>query len=173
MKYIVFFIMLIFSGCSNLEVNVDYDESFDFNEQKTYAINREIKDGENNLFIDRVKKAIDTNLEAKNYKKVEINQADLVITFNAKVENKTSTYTDYQMVGMGRYRYGGTMISTTSSYNYDDGILVVDVINPKTKKIVWRGVGETEVKQQDTPREKQEYINAIVTKIMEKYPLSK
>jgi len=173
LKYIIFVLLLVFSGCSTLEVNVDYDEAYNFNEQKTYSINREFKDGENSLFIDRVKKAINMNLEAKNYKQITSSQADFIVTFNAKVENKTSTYTDYQMVGMGRYRYGGAMISTTSSYNYDDGTLVIDVINPKTKKIVWRGVGQAEVQQQDTPSEKQKYLNEIVTKIMEKFPAKK
>lgn len=173
MKYIVLIIVLFLSGCSTLDVSVDYDEDYKFSKQKTYLIQRDMKKGENTLFVDRVKKAIAMNLDVKNYTKVLREDADFIVTFNAKVENKTSTYTDYQMVGMGRYRYGGTMISTTSSYNYDDGTLVIDVINPKTKKIVWRGVGQAEVKQQDTPKEKQEYINAIVTKIMAKFPVSK
>ena len=174
-KYLIYLMasVVAFSGCSTMDVSVDYDESFNLSKQKTYAIARKTTEGENSLFIDRVTKAIESNLDAKNYTKSGVDAANILVTFNAKIESKTSTYTDYQAFGIGRYRYGGAMISTTSSYDYEDGTLVIDVINPKTNKIVWRGVGQTEVEHKKTPQEKSEYINSIVTQIMEQFPIQK
>lgn len=165
--------LLIFTGCSQVQVNVDYDDSFNFSAQKTFVIIEEKKEGSNTLYIDRVISALESTLESKNYTKASKDNADLIFVFHTDITSKSDINTDYQRVGFGMYRYGGGMggmVSTTSTYNYDEGTLMIDALSPKTKNIVWRGVGQTEVKKQETPQEKRKYINSIVTKIMAKFP---
>ena len=165
--------LILFAGCSQLDVDVDYDESFDFSSQKSFAIVPKKADGANTLYIGRVVAALKQDLEQKGYKEVTQESADLVFVFHTDITSKSDIYTDYQRVGFGRYRYGGGMVATTSTYNYDEGTLIIDALSPKTKNIVWRGTGQTEVTQQKTPEKKREYISSIITQIMAKFPTRK
>jgi hypothetical protein len=64
--------------------------------------------------------------------------------------------------------YGG---STHVSY-YEEGSLVIDVIDWTEKELSWRGVGTGVVKDRssDDPEEMQEEINLIVAKILADFP---
>jgi len=151
---ITFFITLLFTGCSTLKVDVDYDENFDFSKHKTFFVKHKNLKGENTLTNDRIISAIEKNLQLKNYKKTSEDIADLIFVFHISVKDKTQIQPNYQ-VGIGRYgRYGGTMISTTSSYDYKEGTLIIDALNPKDKKTLWRGTGITELNKNSTTRRK-------------------
>jgi uncharacterized protein DUF4136 len=156
----------VFIGCSSLKVNVDYDPSFDFQTPKSFAIAHYNKEGEDTLFNDRLIKALEADLQAKGYMMTAKDKADLILTFHTNVENKISIDTDYQMIGYARYGYGGGMVATTRTYNYQKGTLIIDVLNPETEKIVWRGMATDILKEHKTPQERTAYINKVVKKTM-------
>ncbi len=166
----VAFIVLI-SGCSTLEVNVDYDASYDFTKVKKVAVVHEYEVSENSLLNDRIVNALIKDLDSKNYRNVHSTEADLIFVFYTQAKDKTQINTDYMSMGR-RYRFGG-MMATTSTYDYTEGTLVVDALNPQTKKIVWRAIGTKELNQNKTPQEKTQAINKAIVKIMEKFPKQK
>jgi uncharacterized protein YxeA len=172
MKQIIILLsaLALFAGCSTLKVSTDYDETFDFTKQKSFVVKHENKAGEDTLSNDRIIDSLEADLKAKGYKKVSLEEADLIFVFHVNVEKKSDIQTDYQMMGYGRYRYGGAMVSTTSTYNYEEGTLVIDALNPKNEKIVWRSTGVAELKEQKTPQKRKEYINTIITKMMSSFP---
>lgn len=160
----------IFGGCSSLQVNVDYDPGFDFQTQKSFAIAHYNKEGEDTLLSDRLIKALEADLHSKGYMKSAKEAADLIVTFHTNVENKVSIDTDYQMIGYARYGYGGGMVATTRTYNYQKGTLIIDVLNPKDEKIVWRGMATDILKEHKTPQERTAYINKVVQETMKDFP---
>ena len=165
-------------GCSTLEVDVDYDPSYDFNAKTKYVILHKTKEGENTLTNDRITTAIQNNLDARGYHRVEQKDADLIFVFHVNVKDKTDITTDYQMVGYGGFGrgrgMGGGVITTTDVYNYTEGKLVIDALNPKTSKLVWRGIATDELnKNIDTPKERQEYINKVMQQLMQNFPKKK
>ena len=162
--------LLLFIGCSTLNVSVDYDDSFNFNKQKSFVVKHKSKDGEDTLTNDRIISSLEADLELKNYKKVSLEEADLIFVFHLNIENKSDIQTTYQMMGFGRYRYGGATISTTNTYNYTEGTLIVDALNPKNKKIVWRATATAELKEKKTPKERTQYVNKIIKKLMSSFP---
>ncbi len=172
MKNILIFIVssIVFLGCSSLRVSYDYDPGYDFSQQTRYAVVHHNREGEDTLFNDRVINAIKTELNAKGYVQTSKEEADLVFVFHSKVEDKTDIDTDYQMVGFGMYRYGGTMVATTSTYHYTKGTLIVDALNPKDQKIVWRGIATDTLKEKKTPQKRTEYINKVIQELMESFP---
>ena len=170
-KILSFFVaLLLFIGCSTLKVSVDYDESYDFEKVRTFAIDRTSQNPKNTLFEDRVTNALENELILKNYKKVSKEEADLIFVFHSSVKNKSDIQTSYGLSGYRGFRYGGMMLSTTHTYDYTEGTLVVDALSPKTKKIVWRGKGVKELRDKKTPAQRTEAVNAAVKKIMEKFP---
>ncbi|MEA2072034.1 MAG: DUF4136 domain-containing protein [Campylobacterota bacterium] len=184
MKKIFLIITLLFvvSGCSTLKVNVDYDTEYDFTNQTKYAIVHSSKEGSNTLMNDRVKNAIRASLEKKSYREVSEKEAELVFVFHVNVQQMSDIRSDYQMVGYSGYGYGrgfggygrgyGTvMVERPSTYRWLEGSLVIDALNPKTNKIVWRGSANDELsRDSSTPDEKTKYINEVVSKVMQKFP---
>ena len=53
---------LLFVGCSTLDVSVDYDETYDFSNDKTFAIDSSTQDSINTLFSCIVSLVISTNI---------------------------------------------------------------------------------------------------------------
>ncbi|MBA1432748.1 MAG: DUF4136 domain-containing protein [Epsilonproteobacteria bacterium] len=159
---------LFFIACSTLSTSIDYDTKYDFNTFHTFAVVHKAKEGENTLTSDRIKNALIKTLKTKGFTQVDVKSADLVFLYHTNVQNKTDIYTDYQMVGYGRY--GGMVISTPRTYNYDEGKLIIDAYNPKTNRIVFRAVAVDELPDKKTPQEREIYINEIITKTLEKFP---
>jgi len=164
--------MILFVGCSTLDVNVDYDESYDFKSAKTFIIDESVGNTKNTLFASRVVNALANELELKNYKKVSKEEADLIFVFHASAKDKSDTQVSYGLSGYRGFGYGGMVMSTSNTYEYTEGTLVVDALSPKTKKVIWRGMGVKVLNEKETPQERTEAVNAAVKKIMEKFPIN-
>jgi len=162
--------LLLLVGCSTLNVNVDYDETYDFKNAKSFAIDSGKESATRTLFSSRVVNALENELQLKNYKKVSKEEADLIFVFNASAKDKSDTQVSYGLSGYRGFGYGGMMMATSHTYEYTEGTLVIDALSPKTKKVVWRGVGVKELREQETPQERTQAVNAAVKKIMEKFP---
>ncbi|HFU74259.1 MAG TPA: DUF4136 domain-containing protein [Helicobacteraceae bacterium] len=163
-------IIAIFSGCSSIRVSSDYDPDFKAQTLHAYAIINKNKSGDDTLTMDRIEHAINHNLAQKGYHKVEKDGADFYILYHINVESKTRIDTDYQYVGLYPYRFGGGMVATTNTVNYDEGKLIIDIINPQDNKILWRSTATDRLHTLDTPEERTEYINEVIAKALEKFP---
>ncbi len=166
-------VLFVFTGCSTLSIHKDYDTHYDFSKVKTFTVLHKNKAGENTLVNDRIITAINKTLIQKGFKQTDLKKADLVWLFHINVTNKTDIRTDYQMVGFYGYGYSGGMVATTSSYNYDEGKLILDAVNPKSKKIVYRVVLTDEIDYSKTPQESQEYILKAIQKALKDFPPKK
>ncbi len=68
--------------------------------------------------------------------------------------------------GMGM----GSSTTTTTQNDYEVGTIIVDVFDAKTKKQIWQGIGKKTISENKKNRE--ENINAGVTKIMKAFPVA-
>ncbi|MBN2816445.1 MAG: DUF4136 domain-containing protein [Campylobacterales bacterium] len=166
---------IFFTACSQLDIKIDYDTEYEFSKEIKYTVVHSSRVGDDTLTNDRIKKALQNTLDLKGYTMVEQKDADVLFVFHADVKDKTDIQTDYQMVGFGGYGFargfGGGMVATTSAYNYTEGTLVVDALNPDTQKILWRGIATDELSKKDaTPEEKSAYINVVVSKLINNFP---
>jgi hypothetical protein len=167
---------------TNAQVNFDYDKTVDFSKYKTYTFKGWEKDSDK-LLSDfdkkRVEDSFTSELSERNLK-MDANSSDLGITLYLVIQDKTSTtaYTNFNG-GMGYgagfgwgMGMGGGMGSATTTYSEDDyqeGTLVIDFYDQTTKKLVWQGTLQTEVKAKPQKREKA--IPKNVAKLMKKYPV--
>ena len=182
-QFVVHLILVFFlAGCSALSVVSDYDREYDFRRFQTYrwpAENEGIRKGdvlvENSLVYKRVQSAINQQLRAKGFRLTDSKDADFIVYAHAGIKKRKSYHHSFE-IGMpfGPYRwyrpwwgpYGGY---TYVSY-YDEGSLVIDIIDARTKDLVWRGVATRVVRQYRTAEAMQSDINEAVTKILESFP---
>ncbi|NOQ97139.1 MAG: DUF4136 domain-containing protein [Calditrichae bacterium] len=162
-------IMVIFlitlCSCSSVNVKTDYDTDFDFSGKKTFGFLPVPADaGINQLDANRVSKAIKSQLTPKGFTLSE--KAD----FGVAIHFGKQTKTDIQSWGYGYGRWGAWGGGGVDVMQYDEGTLVIDFINMKNKKLIWRGSGETIMDDTSNMDKHTKNINEVVTKILADFP---
>ena len=59
-----------------------------------------------------------------------------------------------------------------STIHYQQGTLILDFIDPKTKNLIWRGVAEGVVPARTSPEKSEKKINEVVQQMLKKFPPS-
>lgn len=166
-KLLAVFSLLILTACSSVYVNTDYDKKANFSQYKTFAY---LKTGIDKAEISdldkkRILYSLDEALTAKGFTKSE--NADLLISFFTKERERVDYYNNW---GWG-WNWGW---SPFWGMNYNipitstEGTLIIDVIDGKTKELIWQGKGSGYLTQ-DVDR-KDARIKEFVSRILEKYP---
>ena len=168
---VLFFISFIVS-CSIYDVKYDYDRQADFTEFKTFDWMQVPEKADiDSLILQRVKNAVNAELKAKGLM-MSSNNPDFLIAEHLGKMNKVRV-TDWGY-GYGAYeRYGRSWGSRgISTHQYEEGFLILDFVDTKSKKLIWRGSANAEVQHVNTPEKSEKLINAAVKEILKKYPPS-
>jgi len=156
---------LLLAGCASVRVSTDYDRTFDFTAYRTFswdpasAKDRSGPDAPPTLVQRRIRGAADDELLAKGYVRTNPAAADFLLAYHGGVRHK---------VDVTRTRYGRHGRWTAVRVDpYQEGTLVLDIIDGPTHELVWRGVGIAVVGKSRTPDAD---IRKAVTAILEKFP---
>ena len=166
----VFFLVVTFVSCSSVRVNADYDQKATFTNYTTYAY---LKSGIDKTEISdldkkRILYAIDEVMPTKCY--IKSDNPDVLISIFTKERERVDVYNN---VGFGWgwgwnpwWGMGYTNVTTTP-----EGTLFIDIIDAKTKELIWQGEG-TGYLTKNTEK-KDARIKEFVSKILEQYPPKK
>ena len=143
---------LLISCGPSLKVSTDYDKSVDFTKYKTFSLYKSERDNAiSELYHDRIINSIRNEMIKKGLRE-DTSSSELLVNLVTILKDRTSvsTYNNYYTYG-GFYRpyywgsgsaYGST---TYDVYHYQDGSLIVDVIDASTNKLIWQGIGNKEI----------------------------
>jgi hypothetical protein len=164
---------LAMAGTIALAQNVtyDFDRAADFSRFKTYAWVRgtNLSDPLNH---NRVVRAVDAQLMAKGLAKAETSASpDVLVAYHASFD-KDLQLTGFSS-GFGGYRFGGTRSGSVRAEEILTGTLVVDLVEAKTKTIVWRGTASKDVDVNASPEKREKNINRTAEKLFKNYPPQK
>lgn len=169
---------LLVSACAGISVNQDFRPGTDFSALRTWDWMPGASQSDfDQLANDRVQSAIETQMQAKGFRKVDSGEPD----FRVGVQLIAEDHVDYETVNSyygggwgtrGVYgRYGGAMgTSQTYSREYTTGAIIIDFFDVASRELVWRGSGEGTVHETASPQERQERANTAVQKILEQFP---
>jgi hypothetical protein len=167
--------LLAAAGCSGLSVDVDHDPQADFARLKTYDWHpgTRPKDGDAvaTLTASRVERAVDDTLKAKGYVP-KTGEPDFHVAYKTAIGRRVEAVPS-AAVGVGYGGYGwrrGVAVGTTDVRTYDEGTLVLDVIDPKTKALIWRGIARAVVDPDRTPEEREQRIREAVQELLGRFP---
>ncbi|MNK33710.1 hypothetical protein D3C87_522030 [compost metagenome] len=173
-KYIIILLAAVSLGvtsCSPFKVRSDYSATANFTNYKTYLLRTDdLK--LNDLDKDRVLNELSKQLQAKTLTSAQ--NPDLIINVKAshkKVQDVTTSMGGGMGWGWGGPWGGGFGMGNTWTNNYNSGTIVIDIVDTKTQKLVWQGIGSG--LSVDSPKSKQKQIPQIVADIMAKYPPQK
>jgi hypothetical protein len=167
---IVILAILVLAGCSTISVNQDYDSEYDFLKLKTFGFIPLSSDaGIDQLSADKLGNAIKTELLAKGYALSDKADFGVALMFSSKTKTNIQSY-GYGYGYYGRPVYGG--MGGVDVTQYDEGTLVIDVVDMAENKLVWRGIGSGTMSQSPTVEERTAKINKAVAQILEQFPPS-
>lgn len=157
-------IVVIMVGCTaGVSVNTDYDKTYDFSKLKTFKVQLGPTQsgtiaGTSPLVVQRVAKAVETELKSKGYK-VADGDPDFVAVAHGGSEEKV----DVEGWGYGGW-WGAGGVDT---YNYTEGALVIDIVDTTAQKAIWRGTGE-DIIGDNAPTEVE--VDQAVAKVLAGFP---
>jgi hypothetical protein len=181
MKLITAFLVLAFmalTGCSGVSVNHDYDHDADFRKYTDYdwmsgptvAIGDARAAKQQNTLLDqRIRRAVDTQLAGRGLKQNSSNP-DLIVVYHTGLEDKVNVTDWGYTYGSYYWGWGGRAIDV---YQYQEGTLIVDLIDAGTQMLVWRGWATKTIEDNPSPEKVEYNINSIVEKIFRDYPPNK
>jgi hypothetical protein len=154
------------AGCSSMSIHHDIDTTADFSSYRTFCWADSMAD---ESVDESVKKLIESKTSEILFKRGltrECAGADLLATFHAGSSKKID------VDGYG-YSYGGEYSGWQDAgigiYPYQEGTLVVDLVDARTKKLVWRGAAQgVSIRVTNIDREKA--INKALDRMFEDYP---
>ena len=151
------------------QVKTDYDRETDFGHYKTFSWEKVQTQGQ--LWVDRIKEAINSALAAKGWTRVE-SDGDVAVVAIETTQKEQTLNTFYDGFGGGwRWRgFGGFGDSTTTVDTYKVGTLVVDLFDAGTKKLIWRGSASDTLSDKSDKNIKT--LDKAVQKMFDRFPPS-
>ena len=164
-------------GCTSTNVaTTSFRDSFDFSAVKTYSTY-----GRNSAFGDvqnmndstrnTIELAIEQGFDESGFRYNIAKNADIMIAYHV-INRNLVEFDKYNK----QVKYCGYCLNGSDTSRLDlekkqrPGSLVLDIIDPKSQRSVWRSVYPLGFKDKDNSREMQEKISSAVDQMLKDYP---
>ncbi len=174
---ILCFLFLCLTSCTSYSnKDVIYQSAFNFNKVQSYSIYQRNSDFTNAQSLSDAKRnsieiAIEIAMDGQNFHYVELNKADLVVTYHI-LTGKRADYSSYNKAVL----FCQPCLRASTWQNADKklplvrGGLILDLVDPKKKRSVWRSVHPLKIKDKDNSSEVHKKIEEAVQNMLEHYP---
>ncbi len=157
-------LLVLASACAYVPVDVESDAvSRSGGKTWTWLPRAPVARGEAAFALvdERVRAAMERDLAARRFKKVEKERPDFLVTYYAALDKPISaeaiTYA------------AGVPAAAKVVPSYPLGSLVIDVLDAKTGKLIWRGVGRRVFDAKQTPEQRKERIDDAVASVVDEF----
>ena len=178
---VVLFMGYVLAGCaSGPDVMSDYDRDAPFGTYKTYNFMEGAGPGGSDyqsFFSQYMVTAITIEMEQRGY--VKSDNPDLLVNFNAILQDKTKVTTTASPPPMGGYygyrggyygAWGGYGYGTeTRVSEYTEGTFNIDIVDAKQRQLIWEAVSVGKVTQKDLANLEQGIMEGV-PKFFAHYP---
>jgi hypothetical protein len=156
-------------SCASISVATDYDKNADLTHYRTFAflgghiwVNG-VADDNNTLVKDRIRNSVIATLSGKGMQQTTANP-DVYVAYLAGARTRT------EIEAVGPYNAGfgpyfgvggwwGPMYMDWWARTYNEGTLVIDLVDGASKKLVWRAYAETEVNKPVSDQKMQQVVD--------------
>lgn len=169
---VLLFFVASMAGCaSGAKIRSDYDPAADFGAYNTYNFFSDAGPDDTNyqsFFSRYMIAAITIEMEKRGY--TQSNSPDLLVNFNANLQEKTQVRTSPSMHGGGYYGYRGDFYDPWGGYGYGtethvsqytEGTFNIDIVDNARHKLVWEAIGVGRVSQKDVENLEQVVMEGV------------
>lgn len=178
MKQLTFTLfLLLLSACSVMkEAGVVYQTGFNFSQVTSYSMYERNSDfvafqSINDITRNGIEIAIEKSMEKQGLSYSELDKADVIVSYHLIGErlndisqyNKSVLYCSYCL-------RASNWQSAKKNWSLAAGNLIIDLINPKTKRSVWRSVYDLDIDVEDNSRKVNGKIKSAIAAMLALYP---
>lgn len=161
---------LSLAGCASLSVSSYVERGVDLRQYRTFRwgpteglYTGDPRLDNNRFFDEHVRTEVEAGLSARGFEKVA-DTPDILVHYHASVTQRVDARE------LDR-EYGSCENESCRPYVYEAGTLVVDLVDPRTKKVLWRGWAEGAIDGViDNQTWMEEKIGDAVARILERLP---
>ena len=165
------------AACSSgPKVRVDGDPSIDMRTYKTFAFFDHLATDKSNystMITSRLKDATRRELTKRGLEE-DANSPQLLVNFSTNVETRTEVHsspsTGFYGYRAGAYGAWGGYSQDVYTTHYQQGSLVIDLVDANKKQLVWQGLAEAHLTKKDIENPSAT-IDAVIAEIFAKYPV--
>ncbi len=176
-------IIFCLSSCATKPyVETDYEQSYNFAALKTFALKSERQDSKENILISpftfsHIHSVVNTELSKRYQAVAETSAPDFLVTYHVVMEEKLDPNTYDELYGFGYwgrgYRYPSPFFyrpPIASVRVYNQGSLIIDMVDAKTQQPIWRGVSEKRLNRGLGPQRQREILTSAVLEVLAQFP---
>ncbi|WP_166268029.1 DUF4136 domain-containing protein [Marinobacter caseinilyticus] len=171
MRFILsFLLVLALSGCAG-NVVTDYNSTVVFGNYNSWAF-ADTNNGSGFVTLDgaRVEGAVERALNRKAMKKVNVNEADLLVSYRVVNVDRLDTTGFSYGLGFGQPRFGFGVATLPPVREVQEGKLVVELVDRSNGQVVWRAASRRYLTESQSPEYRRELIEEVVAEMFTKYP---
>ena len=158
-KFLILGFLVLFAACARTvevptTVNYDYNINFDFTNLKTYGLSpTPTTVGVEHLMMERIRTAIESELQAKNLKNAPSNPDFLISIYGVRSKLFTTTWRGF----------GSDLI-------VEKGKIVLQFVDPETSRVIWWGETRAVLDPNRKPATETQMVNDAIHRILKQFP---
>ena len=170
------------AGCSSVRVNTQFDPTAPYASYKTYGWNPRMPGPEeappirNPMIRQQVQSIVDREMAKKGFTLLKPEQnPDLLVSVHGWSQSRIEV-SNYGYAYGGTYMYGApgpysapVYVPATEVQSYTDGTMLIDFVDGKTLKLVWRGTASDSFSSPD-PATVGRVVDDATKQLMAAYP---
>jgi hypothetical protein len=170
MRAMILLLSIWLAGCAST-VAIDYRPEAAFADYRSFAFaSAEPNEQMRSLDGERIERALSRELAAQNLKSTSADSADLLVHYRVEETVELETRGFGYGFGFGREHLGIGVATTPDVQAVKEGKLVVELVQRDIRQMVWRGVGQRNLREQMKPEQRTALIERLVRDMFAKYP---
>ena len=170
-----------FVACGGgITIQTDYNPQTDFSTFQTYRWAERTPTGDddprvyNDIIRSRVEFAADSILKLKGFERVSSGRADFLVSWHGAINGKVSynTVNTHYGYGWGGYYGGGWGMGSSRTYvnEWDEGTLILHIIDAGENEMVWMGSGQGKLNEPRSGEEARDRDIDLLKRILQAFP---
>lgn len=182
LHWIVLVGAVLLAGCSSQPyVETDHQAGFDFASLKTFSVAETKQEAKENILISpftlsHIHAALESELGKRYQPGAADSKPDFIVSYHVVVEEKIDPRSYNDLYGFGYYGVGYRyprpyfLGTNTGLRVYNQGSLIIDIVDAKTDKPIWRGVSEKRLSRGMAPQQQREVLSNAVVEVLAQFP---
>ena len=167
---------VLLAACSSVSTSYDFDPDARFDNLKTYrwltvvAVDEKAPVDQDPLVLKRVERAVNQELGARGYQVVQ-SGGDFCVAARLRSRQRTRVTTTSSAYGTRYgYGYGHWGPQDVDVYQFDEGSIVLDVVDTSGKNLMWRGVARAAIPDSPSAEQITKLVDEAVQKLIADFP---
>jgi hypothetical protein len=170
--------LALLGGCTGVAVRYDYDRQATFSTYKTYdwyaaspQAKGKARNVDNPLMDRRVRQAVERELGARGYQLLKSGEPDFLLTYYPVYQDRAVVTSTGLYPAWGWHPMGfGMATQFREVQHFREGSIALEVLDGKSRQVVWQAVGEGALSGLEDPRDADERVGNAVRQILAKFP---